>query len=89
MKKHTRLHSESGLIRSEKRPRATKRRERRCETAVSLLNRRDIKQMKQREQLLNTYGFDVVDTDQDGNLIYREKKVILVLIIDRRRKVSR
>ncbi|CBK24445.2 uncharacterized protein [Blastocystis hominis] len=36
----------------------------------------DIKQMKQREQLLNTYGFDVVETDQDGNLIYREKKVI-------------
>lgn len=56
---------------------------------VSLLNRRDIKQMKQREQLLNTYGFDVVDTDQDGNLIYREKKVIPVLIIDCRRKASR
>ena len=53
------------------------------------LNHRDIKQMKQREQLLNTYGFDVVETDQDGNLIYREKKVIPVLGIDCRRKASR
>lgn len=32
--------------------------------------------MQQREKLLNTYGFDVMDADEDGNLIYREKKVV-------------
>ena len=31
--------------------------------------------MKQREKLLNTYGFDVFDVDENGDLIYREKKV--------------
>lgn len=62
------------------------RRERPCESERLLLNSRDMKQMKQREQLLNTYGFDVVDTDQDGNLIYREEKVIFVTPIERRKR---
>ena len=31
--------------------------------------------MKQREKLLNTYGFDVLEKDENGNLIYREKAV--------------
>ena len=44
--------------------------------------------MKQREQLLNTYGFDVVEADEDGNLIYREKKVIVDSHIESRKKKS-
>ena len=36
----------------------------------------NVKEMHQREKLLNTYGFDVVEADEDGNLIYREKKVV-------------
>lgn len=36
----------------------------------------NLKEMQQREKLLNTYGFDVMDADEDGNLIYREKKVV-------------
>lgn len=34
--------------------------------------------MRQREKLLNTYGFDVLETDQNGDLIYREKAVEVV-----------
>ena len=34
--------------------------------------------MRQREKLLNTYGFDVLETDQNGDLIYREKAVGVV-----------
>ncbi|KAK8822980.1 hypothetical protein AV274_4122 [Blastocystis sp. ATCC 50177/Nand II] len=34
----------------------------------------NVKEMQQREKLLNTYGFDIVEADEDGNLIYREKK---------------
>ena len=44
--------------------------------------------MKQREQLLNTYGFDVVEADEDGNLIYREKKVVVDSNIESRKKKS-
>ena len=36
----------------------------------------NVKEMQQREKLLNTYGFDIVEADEDGNLIYREKKVV-------------
>ncbi|KAK8828984.1 hypothetical protein WA538_000986 [Blastocystis sp. DL] len=35
----------------------------------------NVAEMKQREKLLNTYGFDVLETDENGNLIYREKAV--------------
>ena len=35
----------------------------------------DEKEMRKRERLLNTYGFDVLDTDENGNLIYRQKAV--------------
>ena len=35
----------------------------------------DEKEMRKRERLLNTYGFDVLDTDEQGNLIYRQKAV--------------
>lgn len=34
--------------------------------------------MQQREKILNTYGFDVMDVDESGNLIYRQKKVLLL-----------
>ena len=46
----------------------------------------DVKGMKQREKLLNTYGFDVVETDADGNLIYREKKVRFFVFLNSRRR---
>ena len=48
--------------------------------------RSDVKGMKQREKLLNTYGFDVVETDADGNLIYREKNVRFRIFLNRRRR---
>ena len=35
----------------------------------------DEKEMRKRQRLLNTYGFDVLDTDEQGNLIYRQKAV--------------
>ena len=35
----------------------------------------NVKEMQSREKVLNTYGFDVMDIDQSGNLIYRQKKV--------------
>lgn len=37
-------------------------------------------EMRQRERLLNTYGFDVLDTDENGDLIYRQKAVSMLLI---------
>ena len=39
------------------------------------INGSNVKEMHQREKILNTYGFDVIEADADGNLIYREKKV--------------
>lgn len=36
----------------------------------------NVKEMHQREKILNTYGFDVMDVDENGNLIYRQKKVL-------------
>lgn len=38
----------------------------------------NVKEMHQREKILNTYGFDVMDVDESGNLIYRQKKVISI-----------
>ena len=46
--------------------------------------------MRKRERLLNTYGFDVLDTDENGNLIYRQKAVGYLessLLMDRKRKI--
>ena len=40
----------------------------------------NVKEMHQREKILNTYGFDVMDIDESGNLIYRQKKVIYFCI---------
>jgi len=31
--------------------------------------------MKKREKILNTYGFDVLEVDGNGELIYRQKAV--------------
>ena len=33
----------------------------------------DVSQMKKREKILNTYGFDVLEVDGNGELIYRQK----------------
>ena len=44
-------------------------------TPTSLVILSDEKEMRKRERLLNTYGFDVLDTDEQGNLIYRQKAV--------------
>ena len=38
-----------------------------------------MKEMHQREKILNTYGFDVLDVDDNGELIYRQQKVQLQL----------
>ena len=38
-----------------------------------------MKEMHQREKILNTYGFDVLDVDDNGELIYRQQKVQLLL----------
>lgn len=35
----------------------------------------DVAEMRQREKLLNTYGFDVLEVDEKGELIYRQKAV--------------
>lgn len=35
----------------------------------------DVSQMKKREKILNTYGFDVLEVDGNGELIYRQKAV--------------
>lgn len=39
----------------------------------------NMKEMHQREKILNTYGFDVLDVDDNGELIYRQQKVQLLL----------
>ena len=36
----------------------------------------DVREMHQREKILNTYGFDVLDVDANGELIYRQQKVL-------------
>ena len=38
-----------------------------------------MREMHQREKILNTYGFDVLDVDDNGELIYRQQKVQLQL----------
>ena len=38
-----------------------------------------MREMHQREKILNTYGFDVLDVDDNGELIYRQQKVQLLL----------
>lgn len=37
--------------------------------------------MKKREKILNTYGFDVLEVDGNGELIYRQKAVSSVHIV--------
>ena len=41
----------------------------------NVLTYSDVSQMKKREKILNTYGFDVLEVDGNGELIYRQKAV--------------